>query len=151
MIYQESRFDPKAKSWAGAGGLMQIMPSTAKELGVSNRTDPKHSVQGGTKYLASLYNKFEEATDSTQRQKLTMASYNCGYYHVLDAQKLATKRGLDKNQWDDNVEKMILDLSHKKHFSDPVVNYGYVRGIEPYNYVSQIYERYNHYKEFIKE
>lgn len=151
LIYQESRFDPKAKSWAGAGGLMQIMPATAKELGVVNSTDPKHSVQGGTKYLASLFNKFEEAEDSTQRQKLTMASYNCGYYHVLDAQKLATKRGLDKNVWDENVEKMILDLSHKKSFSDPVVRYGYVRGIEPYNYVSQIYERYNHYKEFIKE
>ncbi|MDG2279483.1 MAG: transporter substrate-binding domain-containing protein [Flavicella sp.] len=151
LIYQESRFDPKAKSWAGAGGLMQIMPSTAKELGVPNRSDPKHSVQGGTKYLASLYNKFEEAEDETQRQKLAMASYNCGYYHVLDAQKLATKRGLDKDIWDGNVEKMILDLSHKKYFSDPVVNYGYVRGIEPYNYVSQIYERYSHYKEFIKE
>ena len=69
----------------------------------------------------------------------------------FDAQKLATKRGLDKNIWDENVEKMILDLSHKKNFSDPVVNYGYVRGIEPYNYVQQIFERYNHYKEFIKE
>lgn len=151
LIYQESRFDPKAKSWAGAGGLMQIMPETAKELGVENRSDPKHSVEGGTKYLASLYNKFEEASDSTQRQKLTMASYNCGYYHVLDAQKLATKRGFDKNIWDENVENMILDLSHKKSFSDPVVNYGYVRGIEPYNYVQQIFERYNHYKEFIHE
>jgi membrane-bound lytic murein transglycosylase F len=149
LIYQESRFDPKATSWAGAGGLMQIMPATAKELGVVNSSDPEHSVIGGTTYLKTLWDKFEESKDSIQRQKLTMASYNCGYYHVLDAQKLAAKRGLNKNKWDDNVENIILDLSHKKNFSDPVVKYGYVRGIEPYNYVDQIFDRYHHYKEFI--
>lgn len=149
LVYQESRFDPKAKSWTGAGGLMQIMPSTAEELGVVDRLDPEDSVAGGVEYLKNIWDKFEEAKDSLQRQKLTMASYNCGYYHVLDAQKLATKRGLDKNKWDDNVENIILDLSHKIYFSDPVVKYGYVRGIEPYNYVDQIYDRYYHYKEFI--
>jgi membrane-bound lytic murein transglycosylase F len=149
LIYQESRFDPKAKSWTGARGLMQIMPATAKELGVTNRADPKHSITGGTTYLKTLWDKFEEATDTVQRQKLTMASYNCGYYHVLDAQKLATKRGLDKNKWDDHVEDIILNLSIKKNYSDPVVSYGYVRGSEPYNYVEQIFERYNHYTEFI--
>lgn len=151
LIYQESRFNPDASSWAGAGGLMQIMPETAKELGVKNSKDPSHSIAGGTKYLKVMWDKFEEATDSIQRQKLAMASYNCGYGHVLDAQKLAKKRGLDKNRWDDNVENVILDLSHKKHYSDPVVSYGYVRGTEPYNYVNQIFERYNHYTEFIKK
>lgn len=149
LIYQESRFDPKAKSWAGAGGLMQIMPSTADELGVVNRNDPEHSVAGGTLYLKNIWEKFKTVKDSLQRQKLTMASYNCGYFHVLDAQRLAEKRGLDRNKWDDNVENIILDLSHKKYFLDPVVKYGYVRGIEPYNYVDQIYDRYQHYKEFI--
>ena len=149
LIYQESGFDPKAKSWTGARGLMQVMPATAKELGIKNSTDPEQNITGGTQYLKNLWNKFEEATDSIQRQKLTIASYNCGYYHVLDAQKLASKRGLDKNKWDDNVANVILDLSHKKHFSDPVVKYGYVRGTEPYNYVEQIYDRYQHYREFI--
>lgn len=151
LIYQESRFNPKASSWAGAGGLMQIMASTAKELGISDRSNPSHSIAGGTKYLKSMWDKFEEAKDTIQRQKLAMASYNCGYGHVLDAQKLATKRGLNKNKWDENVENVILDLSHKKYFTDPVVSYGYVRGIEPYNYVKQIFERYNHYTEFIKK
>ena len=149
LIYQESRFDPRAKSWAGAAGLMQIMPATSKELGVKNRLNPENSVAAGTQFLKNIWDKFEEATDDTQRQKLTMASYNCGYYHVLDAQKLATKRGLDKNKWDDNVENIILDLSHRKYYSDPLVKHGYVRGIEPYNYVIQIFDRYQHYKEFI--
>ena len=150
MIYQESRFNPNAKSWVGAIGLMQIMPSTAKELGIVNSNDPRQNIEGGIKYLNILFNKFSSVKDTTQRQKLTMASYNCGYYHVLDARNLAEKRGLDKDKWDNNVENMILDLSHKKHFTDPIINYGYVRGIEPYNYVSQIFKRYNHYKEFIK-
>jgi len=151
LIYQESRFDAGAKSWAGAGGLMQIMPATAKGLGVKNRHDPTQSVIGGTKYLRILWNRFDSIPDDEQRQKFVMASYNCGHGHVVDAQRLAKKRGLDQNKWDDNVEKMILALMYRKNFTDPVVRYGYARGIEPYNYVTQIFERYQHYKEFIKK
>ena len=151
LIYQESRFDPNSKSWAGAGGLMQIMPETAKELGIKNRKDPTESVVGGTKYLSIIWERFDGIEDSIQRKKFTMASYNCGHSHVLDAQRLANKKGLDSTKWDDNVEKTILELSLQKNYNDPVVKYGYVRGIEPYNYVRQIYERYDHYKKFIKE
>lgn len=151
LIYQESRFDAGAKSWAGAGGLMQIMPATAKELGVKNVGDPTQSVIGGTKYLRILWNRLDDIEDPVQRQKMVMASYNCGYGHVVDAQRLAEKRGLDPKKWDDNVEKMILALMYRKNFTDPVVRYGYARGIEPYNYVTQIFERYKHYQEFIKK
>lgn len=149
LVYQESRFDPKNSSWASAEGLMQLMPKTAEELGVTNRKDPEQSIRGGTKYLNQLYKNFENITDSIQRIKFTMASYNCGLYHVKDAQNLAKKRGLNEKIWDDNVEDMILDLSIEKNYLDPVVKYGYVRGIEPYNYVLQIFERYQHYTQFI--
>jgi len=151
LIYQESRFDPRAKSWAGAGGLMQVMPATAKELGIKDRSNPAQSVIGGTKYLQQLWQRFDSISDDTQRIKFVMASYNCGHGHVLDAQRLATKNGLDKFIWDDNVEQMILDLSHKKYYTDPLVRHGYVRGAEPYHYVQQIFERYKHYKDFIKK
>ncbi|GAA4811157.1 transglycosylase SLT domain-containing protein [Litoribaculum gwangyangense] len=149
QIYQESKFDPRVSSWAQASGLMQIMPETAKDLGVTNRSDPEQSIKGGTKYLNQLIKNFEEVTDSIQRIKFTLASYNCGLYHVKDAQALANKRGLDENIWDDNVENMILELSLPNNYNDPVVKYGYVRGIEPYNYVQQIFERYQHYVQFI--
>ena len=149
LIYQESRFDPKNKSWASAEGLMQIMPATAKELGITNRNDPEQSIKGGTTYLKQLSGNFEKVTDSVQRIKFTMAAYNCGLYHVKDAQKLATKRDLDASRWDDNVEDMILELSLPKNYNDPVVKYGYVRGVEPYKYVQQIFERHSHYKQFI--
>lgn len=151
LIYQESRFDPNNSSWANAQGLMQIMPKTAEELGITNPNDPKQSIRGGTTYLNQLWHNFERIEDSIQRTKFTMASYNCGLYHVKDAQKLAKKRGLDALTWDDNVEDVVLGLSLPKNYTDPVVKYGYVRGIEPYNYVNQIFERYAHYTQFIEE
>lgn len=151
QIYQESKFDPRVSSWAQASGLMQLMPKTAEELGVTNRADPKQSIKGGTKYLNQLWKNFEQVSDSIQRIKFTLASYNCGLYHVIDAQNLAKKRGLNTNIWDNHVEDIILELSLPKNYNDPVVKYGYVRGLEPYNYVHQIFERYQHYTQFIEE
>lgn len=151
MVYQESQFNPKSNSWTNASGLMQLMPETAKELGVTNRNDPEQSIKGGLKYLKQLYDKFDKVEDSIQRIKFTMASYNCGLYHVKDAQRLAKKRGLNPTNWDLNVEDMILELSLPKNYNDDVVKYGFVRGIEPYNYVNQIFERYHHYIQFIEK
>ncbi len=149
QIYQESQFDPKARSWAGAQGLMQIMPATARELGVSNPYNAEASLRGGTKYLDQLYHRFDYIQDSVQRIKFAMASYNCGFGHVQDAMELAVYKGYSKNLWDDNVEEMILKLSNPKHYNHPAVKYGYVRGLEPYLYVDYIFKRYEHYKQFI--
>lgn len=150
LIYQESRFNPTAGSWAGATGLMQLMPATAKELKVKNRTNADESIRGGSTYLDRLWSKFEAVEDSIQRLKFTMASYNCGLYHVKDAQRLAEKNSLDPETWDENVEEMVLQLSYPKYYNDPDVKYGYVRGIEPFTYVRQIFERYEHYRKFIE-
>lgn len=150
LVYQESRFEADAGSWAGAKGLMQLMPAIAGELGVKNRLDPKQSIRGGTRYLDRLWNRFESVPDSLQRLKFTMASYNCGYYHVVDARKLAAERNVNPDRWDEEVEEMILALSYPKNYNHPVVQYGYVRGIEPYTYVRQIFERYDHYRKFIE-
>jgi membrane-bound lytic murein transglycosylase F len=149
LVYQESRFEPQAESWAEAQGLMQIMPATAEELGISDRADPEQSLSGGTKYLKQLSENFTDIPDSLERIKFTMAAFNCGLGHVLDAQRLAEKRGYDPNKWDDHVAEMILALSYPKNYRDPVVYYGYVRGVEPYTYVSQIFERFGHYEKFI--
>jgi len=151
LIYQESQFKIHAKSWVGAGGLMQMMPATAKEMGVKNRFNPEDNLAGGTKYLKILYNRFDKITDETQRIKFTMASYNCGYEHVKDAQRLAKEKGLDSLKWDSNVEEMIVALSNTKNYNNPIIKFGYVRGIEPYTYIRQIFERYEHYQNFIKE
>jgi len=149
LIYQESRFKPSAKSWAGAKGLMQMMPATAKEMGVKNRSNPEDNIRGGTKYLKHLYNNFDEIEDTVQRIKFAMASYNCGYMHVRDAQRLAEENSLDKHLWTNNVDSMILALSYPKNYNKDFIRYGYVRGIEPFKYVNQIFERFEHYKKFI--
>lgn len=87
--------------------------------------------------------------DSVQRIKFAMASYNCGYQHVKDAQNLAELNGLDKYTWDANVDKMILALSNPQHYNNEVVQYGYVRGTETYDYVTEIFNRYNLYSTLV--
>ncbi|WBL24442.1 transglycosylase SLT domain-containing protein [Zunongwangia sp. HGR-M22] len=149
QIFQESRFKPNENSWAGAGGLMQIMPATAKDLGISDITNPSENIRGGTKYLEQLKEKFTNVTDSIQKIKFTLAAYNCGLGHVRDAQRLAKAFDEDPYQWDDNVEDYMLKLSSREFFSRPEVKYGFVRGREPFLYVKEIFLRYKHYKKLI--
>ncbi len=149
QVYQESRFDPNATAWTSARGLMQLMPSTAAELGVSDPSQPDESLEGGVRYLKQLGRAFQTIPDSLQRTKFTLAAYNCGLGHVQDAQRLAEARGLDPNSWDQNVDQMILALSYPKNYNNDVVEYGYLRGVEPYRYVKQIFERYAHYESLI--
>ena len=151
LIYQESMFNTHNKSWVGATGLMQLMPSTAKELGVSNINDPEQNIKAGSKYLKLMYSYWEQIPDSTQRIKFAMASYNCGYGHVKDAQKLAKKYGQDSMRWDQGVDFYILNLSKPAFYNDPVVAHGYARGYEPVNYVKDIFERYKNYKTFTNQ
>ncbi|AEV31820.1 putative soluble lytic transglycosylase fused to an ABC-type amino acid-binding protein [Owenweeksia hongkongensis DSM 17368] len=149
LIYQESRFEPQATSWAGAGGLMQIMPSTAQDLGLKDISHPDQNIQAGSIYLKKLWNNWKKIPDSVQRTKFVMASYNCGLGHVRDAQRLATAFGENPLLWDDNVEDYVLKLSSREYYTNPVVRYGFVRGLEPYLYVKEIFLRYDHYKKFI--
>lgn len=149
QIYQESGFKPKARSWAGAKGLMQLMPATAAELGVTRITDPEQNIRAGIRYMKKLWRRWNDIPDSVQRLKFTLASYNCGYNHVRDAWRLADKYGADQDVWDGNTEDYILKLSIRKFYQDEVVRYGFLRGREPYSYVREIFGRYEHYKRFI--
>lgn len=150
IIYQESMFDPNNKSWTGAEGLMQIMPATALELGIDDVTDPDQNLKGGLKYLKNMYDYWSSIPDSIQRIKFALASFNCGYGHVIDAKSLTKKYKKDTLNWDNGVDEFILKLSKPKYYLDPVVRSGYVRGSEPYNYVNEIFNRYELYKDFVK-
>ena len=151
LIYQESMFEHDNKSWAGAKGLMQLMPATAKELGVTDVHDPDQNIRAGTKYLKRMYGYWDNIPDSIQRIKFAMASYNCGYGHVRDAQRLAIKFNKDSLNWDNGVDFFVLNLSKPEYYNDDVVEYGYARGSEPYNYIIEIFDRYDNYKDFVKE
>lgn len=149
IVYQESQFKPSNKSWAGASGLMQIMPRTAEELKITNTTDPEQSLRGGTQYLSQLWEAHKDVPDSIQRIKFTLASYNAGLYHIKDAQRMASYLDLDSLHWDKNVENALLKLNKPEFYKKDFVKYGYVRAKEPYKYVKEIFKRFEHYKTFI--
>lgn len=143
QMYQESRFEPGAKSWMGAMGLMQVMPRTAMELGLEDLHQPEIGLHAGVKYLHWLMRRFEPELPVADRTWFALASYNAGIGHVLDARRLARKLSLDPNQWFSNVEKAMLLLSNKDYAKN--ARHGYVRGYEPVNYVREIRDRYQAY------
>ena len=152
LIYQESRFVPNAESWAGAQGLMQLMPETAELFGVKNINSPKDNIRGGIKFLQWLDKRMaSRVEDPAERIKFVLASYNVGIGHVLDAMSLAEKNGKNPKIWEDNVDYYLLHKSSPEYYNDPVVKFGYCRGEEPYQYVKEILERYEHYKNVMNQ
>ena len=144
LSYQESCFDPQARSWAGACGLMQLMPSTAAHLGVSNIFNPEANVAGGARLIGELSGLFTDIPDPSERMNFVLASYNGGQGHVRDAMALTRKYGGNPHRWND-VSQFILKLSEPQFYRDPVVRYGYMRGTETYNYVLLVRQRYMKY------
>jgi membrane-bound lytic murein transglycosylase F len=145
QMYQESRFDPKAESFAGAQGLLQVMPRTAKFMGFSKISEPEDGIHAGVKYLDWVRNRFEPTLPFNERMWFTLAAYNAGHGHVEDARRLARQKGWDGDRWFGNAEKAMLLLSKKKYASK--ARYGYVRGIEPVSYVRNIRQLYRAYVE----
>ncbi|MDB4061085.1 transporter substrate-binding domain-containing protein [Vicingaceae bacterium] len=147
LIYQESGFDPNSSSWAGAQGLMQLMPETASEYGLDSTENPRDNIETGVEYLKWLDEQFKEKVpDSAERIKFVLASYNVGLGHIFDAMRLAQKYDLDPQVWKGNVAEMILKKSNPQYYRDDVVYYGYCRGSETYKYVNEIYSRFEHYR-----
>ncbi len=152
IMYQESRFNPNAGSWAGAYGLMQIMPTTAEGFGLDDLSDPEQNIKGGILLLNWLDQQFiESIPDSTERIKFVLASYNIGLGHVMDAQRLAEKYDKNRYVWNDNVDFFLRNKSSEKYYKDPVAKYGYCRGEQAYNYVSRVMTNYDHYLNVIPE
>jgi membrane-bound lytic murein transglycosylase F len=150
LVYQESRFSPDVESWAGAVGLMQIMPNTAEQLGLDNVEDPEANLTAGVEYLKELQQVFKDVPDREERIKFVLAAYNVGIGHVEDARHLAAKYGADSNVWTGQVESWIQKKSQPRYYNDDVVEFGYCRGTEPYRFVREILERYGQYKLFIE-
>jgi membrane-bound lytic murein transglycosylase F len=143
QAYQESRFNPKAKSREGAVGLLQILPRTAQSLGFTRLTDPEECTHAGIAFLAELMGQLEPDLALQQRVRFALAAYNVGLGHLTDARRLALEEGLDRNRWFGNVEKAMLDLQKPAHYRR--ARYGYARGSEPVRYVSEIQTRYEQY------
>lgn len=146
QCYQESCFDPQAKSWAGACGLMQIMPATAAHLGLpmSQVHEPEANVAAAARYMTELQGHFSDIGDPAQRILFALAAYNGGFHHVRDAMTLARKHGRNSHNWGE-VREFVLRLSQPGYYTDPVVKYGYMRGSETAEYVDRIRARWADY------
>ena len=153
LAYNESNFDTTAVSWVGAKGLMQLMPNTARAMGVpeGKEQDAEESVKAATKYLNQLARSFTKVTDPEEKIKFILGAYNAGIGHVFDAMALAEKYGKNKYVWDNHVDAYILLKSNEEYFNDPVCKNGYFRGRETFNFVKDILGRAEMYKQKIPD
>ncbi len=147
QCYQESAFDPEAVSWAGAKGLMQIMPGTARQLGVpvSSLFQPDVNISAAAKYIKMLQHQFSDIKNPAERTKFVLAAYNGGSNHIRDAMALARKYHRNPHSWS-SVGFYVLHLADSRYYNDPVVKYGYMIGSETYNYVQSIIGRWYQYR-----
>jgi membrane-bound lytic murein transglycosylase F len=150
LIYQESRFIPDVTSFAGAYGLMQVMPATGRKMGVDIKSTPENNIKAGVRYIKYLQDFFsDKIPDENERLKFIIAAYNAGEGNIIDAMRLAVKHGRDPLKWDDNVAYFLLRKTDPVYYNDPVVQFGYCRGYESVNFVSEILTRYSEYKYLI--
>lgn len=147
IIYQESKFEVWKESWAGAFGIFQFMPSTAAGYGISRNSSAEEQIIAGVKKLNKNYQQWlEEIQDSTECIKFTLATFNAGRAHIDDARALCEVHGLKDSVWDNNVSDMVRNLSKPTYYRDKVVKNGYCRGIETYEYVIEVIQRFEEYK-----
>jgi membrane-bound lytic murein transglycosylase F len=151
IINQESKFNPNEVSWAGASGLMQLMPETGLRFGAENLFNPTQNIKAGVKYLIYLDGLWAKTiSDPEERIKFVLASYNAGIGHVQDARNLAGKYQADTTRWDESVAEFLLKKSDPNYYKDPLVEFGYCKCTEPYHYVKNVLEIYEQYKTLIK-
>lgn len=144
--FVESRFDSTQVSWAGARGMMQIMPSTARAYGLTGDavTNNDANVATSVKIIKDLNKSLAaKVPDPHERLKFIVAAYNSGLAHILDAIALAAKHGLNPRVWDDNVSQALLWKSKPEYYNDPVCKYGYFRGRQTFDYVKSVFAFYD--------
>lgn len=147
VAFNESGFDPDEVSWAGASGIMQLMPRTAGNFGLDRTSilDPEKNIEAGVQYIKSLNLAFRKISDREERIKFILASYNSGPAHIFDAMKLAEKYGKNPGIWFENVDTYLLKKNEPEFYNDPVVKYGKFKGRETVAYVINTLETYEKY------
>lgn len=148
QAYQESSFDSQAVSHMGAMGLMQLMPSTADDVGLSSSDVfvPQHNVRGATTLIRRLQSHYASIADPEERICFVLAAYNAGPGHIDDARTVAKSQGKDPDRWNGHVATIIPHMSKPAYYNLPQVRHGYFRGEETDRYVSDILARHAFYK-----
>jgi membrane-bound lytic murein transglycosylase F len=142
VIYQESKFSIGSRSFRGAQGLMQVMPSTAAYYSVDNLLDPEQNIIAGTRHLKRLQNMFrKEGLSQEEIIKFTLAAYNAGEGRVIDCRNLAAAKDFDNTMWDE-VVKIIPLMREDSILEEPSVKLGKFKGHETINYVESVLSHY---------
>ena len=138
--YQESHWDPQARSKTGVRGLMMLTQRTAEEMEVQDRLDPAQSIRGGARYLAQMLERLPDSIGYPERYWFALAAYNIGLGHLEDARRLTVQAGLDPDSWID-VRSILPRLAQKQWYSQ--TRYGFARGGEPVHFVNNIRRYYD--------
>lgn len=145
VAFKESRFNPNARGFGGAYGMMQFMPNTGPQFGVLPESSPEQQINGGMRYLAAVSKRWSGVADDLTRMKFALASYNAGLCHIEDAQRLARAAGLNPNLWDGNVELMVKKLDEPEFYRSELVRCGAYRG-QATKYVASVMAIYARWK-----
>jgi membrane-bound lytic murein transglycosylase F len=145
IAFKESRFNPNARGFGGAYGLMQFMPNTGPQFGVVPGSSPEAQINGGMRYLVSMGRLWSEIPDENDRLCFVLASYNAGICHIQDARNLAKSAGLNPNKWIGNVELMVDKLDDPRFYRSEMVRCGAYRG-HATSYVRKVTGIYEHWK-----
>lgn len=147
VAFAESNFKPELTSWAGAVGVMQLMPATARKMGLTDSAfyQPRPNIKAGTQYLKRLEQNFSKIEDLVERKKFVLAAYNVGPAHIFDAIALTEKYGRNTQIWDGNVEFFLIKKNESEYYNDPVVKYGPLRGAGAAAFVKKIMSTYDAY------
>ena len=140
MGYQESHWDPTARSPTGVRGIMMLTLNTMRQLGLDNRLDPEQSIMGGARYIRQIKDRLPERIQEPDRTWLALAAYNVGMGHLEDARVLTERNGGNPDKWV-SVKRFLPLLSEKKWYEQ--TRYGYARGREPVQYVENIRSYYD--------
>ncbi|WP_101757405.1 membrane-bound lytic murein transglycosylase MltF [Oceanicoccus sp. KOV_DT_Chl] len=140
ISYQESYWNPKARSPTGVRGIMMLTLPTAKEMGIKNRLDAEQSLRGGARYFNKIHNRIPDRVAEPDRSWFALAAYNVGLGHLEDARIITQQRGGDADKWADVKDSLPL-LRKRSWYKN--TKYGYARGDEPVGYVHNIRHYYN--------
>lgn len=143
MAWKESRFDSTAVSTKGAQGIMQFMPNTAARYGLDTAMAVGDHIRAAKRYITRLDTLWMRAVpDREQRLRFVLASYNAGVGHIIDAQRLAERSGLDPKRWENHVERAVLLLAKPQYYTRPEMKNGYCKGSQVFHYVRDIVSLY---------
>ncbi|MCP4991835.1 MAG: membrane-bound lytic murein transglycosylase MltF [Colwellia sp.] len=140
ISYQESHWNPKARSYTGVRGMMMLTLATAKQMGIKSRLDTEQSIRGGAKYFKRMIAMMPDRIPSPDRIWFALASYNVGFGHLNDARIITQRQGGDPDRWVE-VKKRLPLLQQKKYYKS--TKHGYARGEEPVHYVDNIRRFYD--------